>query len=66
MQTRINGKPVTVEQGINLEQLIADKKLLPERVVAEINGQIIPREQWPTLCLQENDEIEIVSFVAGG
>lgn len=66
MQTRINGKPVTVEQDILLEQLIAGKKLLPERVVAEVNGQIIPREQWTTLSLRENDEIEIVSFVAGG
>jgi len=66
MKTRINGKPVTVDQGIPLERLIADQKLIPERVVVEVNYQIVPREQWPTFHLKENDEIEIVSFVAGG
>ncbi|MCC8180478.1 MAG: sulfur carrier protein ThiS [Planctomycetes bacterium] len=35
-------------------------------VVAELNGQIIKREQYPTATLANQDSIELVRFVGGG
>jgi sulfur carrier protein len=66
MQMRINGIPVAVEKDISVEQLILDKKLVPQRIVVEVNRQIVPREEWRMIPLKDGDEIEIVSFVAGG
>lgn len=66
MGMRINGKPTAVGQNISVEQLVREKGLIPERVVVEINRQIVPREQWPVFLLKEGDDVEIVSFVAGG
>lgn len=35
-------------------------------VVAEINGQIIPRDQFSTAAVKEGASIELVRFVGGG
>lgn len=66
MQVRINGTPAALEEAVNLEQLIIGRGLIPERVVVELNLQIIPRNQWRTVILKDDDAIEIVSFVGGG
>lgn len=66
MQVRINGTPAALEEAVNLEQLIIGKGLIPERVVVELNLRIIPRNQWRTVLLKDDDAIEIVSFVGGG
>jgi sulfur carrier protein len=49
-----------------LHELITGKGLIPERVVIEVNLEIIPRERWPSISVREDDQIEIVSFVGGG
>ena len=67
MQIRINGRvEIVTEETVNLEDLVIRKGLMPERVVVEWNRRIVSREEWPSIRLQEQDEIEIVSFVGGG
>ncbi len=66
MILKINGKNEKIEQVTNLTRLIKDKGLCPERIVVEYNFQIVPKEEWGNINLQENDNLEIVSFVGGG
>jgi len=67
MKVRINGVDEMISEAtLTLQQLIADRGLSPKQVVVEVNLQIIPREQWPQITLQDSDSIEIVSFVGGG
>lgn len=67
MNIRINGEDVVLShETMNLHELITEKGLIPERVVMEVNLEIIPRELWPLVQLREHDQIEIVSFVGGG
>jgi sulfur carrier protein len=66
MIIKINGRDETVEKKLNLAGLIASKQLSPEAIVVEHNFRIVPKEEWPTVFLNENDSIEIVSFVGGG
>lgn len=67
MQIRINGRLETLTDGaVSLEGIVVRKGLKPERVVIEWNRRIIPRAEWPSIQVQEQDEIEIVSFVGGG
>ena len=63
----INGASETVpEESRSLEDLVAARGIARERVVVEHNLRIVSREQWPHVLLQDNDRIEIVSFVGGG
>ena len=37
-----------------------------ERIAVELNGDILRREQYGAVILQDADVVEIVSFVGGG
>jgi sulfur carrier protein len=67
MRVRINGKEETLPEGLTtLQELVENRALVPERVVVEVNLQVVPREDWPKVNLREEDSLEIVSFVGGG
>ena len=66
MLININGKAEEVKIKSNLAELILTKGLCAEKVVIEHNLCIIPKEEWQNTSLQENDKVEIVSFVGGG
>ncbi len=66
MVIEINGKDETVEKKLNLAEFVAAKKLSPEKIVIEHNLRVVPRDKWRNIILQENDHIEIISFVGGG
>ncbi len=67
MLIRINGKPATMpDSKMTLEELVAGRGLSPERIVVELNLQIVSRAQWSLTIVQDNDQVEIVSFVGGG
>jgi thiamine biosynthesis protein ThiS len=63
---RINGKIENVAKCLDIAGLIAEKGLVPERIVVERNLKVVPREDWHGIELKENDAIEIISFVGGG
>lgn len=66
MTIKINGKVQTVDNKINLLELIKSMGLSSDRVVTEYNFRIVPMEERAGVVLEENDNLEIVSFVGGG
>lgn len=66
MLVKINGKAEELDKKQNLAELILAKGLVLENIVIEHNGNIISQGHWPEVLLEENDNIEIVSFVSGG
>jgi len=65
----LNGKPKnfdTLVDGATLDTLITDLALKGDRVAAELNGEIIPRADWPATPVPTNSKLEIVHFVGGG
>jgi sulfur carrier protein len=67
MNVRINGKEEAISEGsVTIERLVQKRGLFPERVVVEVNLEVVPREKWSTVSLRDEDQIEIVSFVGGG
>lgn len=65
MNIYVNGKQERTEP-CTLAQLIALKKLDAGALVVELNQQIIKQEFWSTTELQEEDRLEMLSFVGGG
>ncbi len=67
MNVRINGREESLPGGrMTLQDLVINRELIPERIVLEVNLQVIPRENWAAVSLNEDDSVEIVSFVGGG
>lgn len=62
----INGKEMNLKDGITIEELLKKLDLDMDKVVAEVNLEIISKEKYYEFVLNEEDKVEIISFVGGG
>ncbi len=65
MQIILNGEK-TEAAGPTLYEMIAEKGFTPDTVIAEVNLQLIKKENWRQTALNEGDTVELLSFVGGG
>jgi thiamine biosynthesis protein ThiS len=66
---QINGRNRTfpgLSAPAALSGLIDELALKGDRIAVELNGEIAPRTQWPSLTVADGDKLEIVHFVGGG
>jgi len=66
MFVTVNGKSEEIKNESNLAQLVSNKGLCVNNLVVEHNRMIVPKNKLEEVSLNENDIIEIVSFVGGG
>ena len=62
----LNGKTVDLKEEISVEQLLKDYDLNPQKVVVEVNMEILDDEVYSTYLLKNEDAVEVISFVGGG
>ena len=63
---QVNGQKELIPPEQTLEQLISSRFGEFPNIVAELNGEIIPRESWSATLFQSQDRLELVHFVGGG
>lgn len=61
-----NGEPVDLPAGARLVDLLGVLGLGAKWVVAEVNGEAVPRPDMGELVLGDGDRVELVRAVAGG
>lgn len=62
---RINGIAINCA-GSTLSGYLSSTEYDPARIAVEKNGEIVPKAQYDATVLQDDDVLEIVSFVGGG
>ncbi|MCS7177646.1 MAG: sulfur carrier protein ThiS [Candidatus Kapabacteria bacterium] len=65
MKVRVNGIEMEVKSNTVME-LLKELEINPERVVVEVNLEIVKRNRFTEYKIKEGDLIEIVNFVGGG
>jgi len=53
-------------QSSNLQELSVELQLPGKGVAVAVNNRMIPREQWSSISLQENDKVVIIKAACGG
>lgn len=66
MEITVNGERVSCEEGITLESLIVQRGHDKRQIAVEWNEKIVPKEEYGTSVIKENDVIEVVTFMGGG
>lgn len=66
MQITVNGKPRAIATACTLLELLQQHDLNPLVVAIEYNGDIIRRERFGEITIQDGDTVEIVHMVGGG
>ncbi len=61
----INGQKVDAA-GMILKEYLEREGYCIARIAVERNDKIVPKSQYGSIVLTENDVLEIVSFVGGG
>ncbi len=62
---RINGNDITAD-GKTVAEYLESENYRKERIVVEINGNIISKSTYAETILKDGDTVEVVSFVGGG
>ena len=63
---QLNGKKVDIESNYSLSDLLKKYKLANKKIAIELNGTIIPKNNYNKKYLKNNDKLEIVHFIGGG
>jgi len=66
IRVRVNGKERDVERGQSVRALLESLDLHPGMVVVELNRDIIERDSYGDVVVEEGDTMELVHFVGGG
>lgn len=65
-QILLNGQPFKMIENYSIAQLLEHCELTGQRLAVEINQNIIPRSQFESYLLKNNDKVEIVRAIGGG
>ena len=63
---KVNGETLTLSEVLTLTEFLAKTGYKIAQIVVEMNGKIIPKGEYETVLLNDEDTIEILSFMGGG
>ncbi len=66
MTITVNGKIEELPEPITILDFLVRNNLHPEKVVVELNLDIISKDTLKDVMLRDNDTLEILRFVGGG
>ena len=66
MNIIVNGESQSLEADASLGQLLEILGLNGKRIAVEVNRDIVPRSDYDSFKLSDNDTIEIVIAIGGG
>lgn len=61
----VNGKEVDAA-GMTVRQCVERNGYCQDRIVVELNMQIVRKQEYDDVVLNDGDTVEVVSFVGGG
>lgn len=63
---KFNGQSIVLNEQISLLQFLKENSCDISKIAAELNGSIVPKAAYASAMLQQEDVLEVVSFVGGG
>lgn len=63
---KVNGTEREYRPGMSVLQLLEEMGYSITRVAVEKNGEIVPKNRLSDTYLEDEDSLEVISFVGGG
>ncbi|MBT2146054.1 sulfur carrier protein ThiS [Clostridioides difficile] len=63
---KVNGKEIEFEKDLTVIDLLNKYNLKSDRVIVEVNLEIIEESNYNTYVLKDEDIVELISFIGGG
>jgi len=65
-QIQVNGESRRAHLGETVAQLLHELAIRADRVVVELNGEVLERPDFEQRPVRAGDRVEIISFIGGG
>lgn len=66
MNITLNGQKHNIESNITLEEMLINLNIEQKNIIAEVNGEVVTKDEFSNKIINENDIIELIRFVGGG
>ncbi|MGD2121547.1 MAG: sulfur carrier protein ThiS [Gemmatimonadota bacterium] len=66
IEVQVNGEERQIPRGLSVYRLLERFELNPALVVVELNREILDRDRYDEVEVEEEDTLELVHFVGGG
>ena len=66
MTIRVNNKELSIAEASSIEKLATVLELPVQGVAIAVNNRMIPRADWSTTLLNENDQVVVIKAACGG
>ena len=66
MEIMVNGKSCTLKEGATVTDVFNDLGAVDIYTAVEVDGRLVPKEDWDAMALKKDMRLEVVSFVGGG
>lgn len=63
---KVNGEKIDFIKGENILALLEREGYDAKRVIVEKNGDILTKDSYSAIFTEDEDTIEVISFVGGG
>ncbi|MBO7611290.1 MAG: sulfur carrier protein ThiS [Elusimicrobia bacterium] len=63
---KVNGKEVVIKSTQTIYEYLKNNNYNLERIVIELNGEIVSKDKYNTINLKDTDVMEVLTFVGGG
>ncbi len=63
---QLNGKKISINSKFSVKDLIKKYRLKEKKIAIEVNGIILPKQNYSKKKLKNNDKVEVVQFIGGG
>ena len=63
---KVNGEQIQLTETVTLEAFLVSQGYNIQRIAVERNDEIVSRETFSDVMLNDNDIIEVVHFMGGG
>lgn len=65
-KVKVNGTFIELDKSQTLHDFLTSQKFNMGMIVVERNGEIVPKATYKDVVLDDEDTLEVVTFVGGG
>jgi len=63
---KLNGKSISLTHTEALSEVLLSLAIPTQGCALAVNGEIVPRAEWPTWRVNQGDDISLFQAIAGG
>ena len=66
MKVQVNNSEMILEENVSIRSILEKTNSPTEGVAFAVNDSVVPRSQWDSFVIKENDNILIIKAARGG